>query len=68
MKQGIVQQWRDQNGHLVGQVNVPKNSREVPFALKMGCSGAVNVQHSVCEGRAHTRVAKWTDGEEDAIV
>ena len=55
------------NGHLVGQVNVPKTSREVPFALQIDDSDVVNVQRSVGEGRTHARVTKLTDGEEDAI-
>ena len=66
-KQGSVQQWREHNEHLMGQVNVPKTFREVPFNLQMDGSGIINVQRSGGEGCAHGRVAKLTDGEEDAI-
>ena len=66
-KQGSIQRWRDQNGHLVGQVDKPKTCQEVPFALQMDNSGVVNLQRSGGEGLAHARVVKLTDGEEDAI-
>ena len=51
----------------MGQVNVPKTSREVPFDLQMDGSGVVNVQRSGGEGRAHTSFAKLTDREDDTI-
>ena len=50
----------------MGQVDVPKTGREVPFALQMDGSDVVNVQRNGGEGRAHARVAKLTKGEEDA--
>ena len=62
-----MQQRRKRNGHLVGQVNVPKTDLDGPFALQMDGSGVVNVQHSGGEGCAHNRVAKLTDGEEAAV-
>ena len=62
-----MQRWSEHNGHLVGQVNVTKTGRKVPFALQMDGSGVINVQRSGGEGCAHARVAKLTDGEKGAI-
>ena len=63
-----MQRWRKWNGNLVGQVDVPNTGLEVPFALQMDGSGVVNVHRSGSEGCAYSRVAKLTNGEENAIL